>query len=82
MVAPVTRASVYLVCDAPRAAELNTALARANVNAVVLIDGDPSRLEARHVLADMQARGLVTLIVYDDCANPPPVDNLVKLIAP
>ena len=82
MVFPVSGASVFLVCDVPRAAELNLALARANVHAVVLVDGDPSRFEARHVLSDMQARGLVTLIVYDDCDHPPPVDNLVRLLAP
>jgi hypothetical protein len=82
MVAPMSSASVYLVCDAPRAAELNMALERANVYAVVLVDGDTSRFEARHVLADMQARGLVMLLVYEDCENPPPVENLVRVLAP
>ena len=82
MVAPMSSASVYLVCDVPRAAELTLALERANVYAVVLVDGDTSRFEARHVLADMQARGLVTLLIYDDCEHPPPVDNLVRLLAP
>jgi hypothetical protein len=76
------QASVFLVCDAARAGELNTAVARAGLDAVVLVDGDPSRTEARHVLASMQARGLVAVIVYDDCLSPPPVEELLRIVKP
>jgi hypothetical protein len=76
------QASVFLICDPARASELNLALARTGVDAVVLVDGDPSRTEARHVLAGMQARGLVAVIVYDDCLSPPPVEELLRVIKP